>query len=105
MSKSPRKRRAASSARQGDTPGSIAMPDPVPNWLATMRGLDTKWDHGDPPNPTIQSWLNFIATTYPNMAAYCNSVSNGDYFSWCGLTVGYCMAKSGIVPVFGSNDD
>ena len=33
------------------------------------------------------------------MAAYCNSVISDDYFSWCGLTVGYCMAKAGSLPV------
>jgi uncharacterized protein (TIGR02594 family) len=81
------------------------MPDSGPKWLAFMRELDkTKWAPGDGPNPTIQSWLRFVATSYPNMAAYCNSVINEDYFSWCGLTVGYCMAKAGIAPVFGDID-
>jgi hypothetical protein len=81
------------------------MPDSGPKWLAFVGGLDkTKWAPGDGPNPTIQSWLRFVATSYPNMAAYCNSVINEDYFSWCGLTVGYCMAKAGIAPVFGDID-
>ena len=81
------------------------MPDPVPDWLATMRGLDgTKWAQGDGPNQTIKSWLSFIGTTYPNMAAYCNAAASEEYFSWCGLTVGYCMAKSKIAPVFGATD-
>jgi uncharacterized protein (TIGR02594 family) len=81
------------------------MPDPTP-WLTTMRGLDgTKWAPADGvPNPTIQGWLRFISSTYPNMASYCNAVINDDYFSWCGLTVGYCMAKAGIAPVFGDGD-
>jgi len=82
------------------------MADSVPNWLAVMRQLDgTAWDHGDGPNETIQTWLQFIAKTYPNMASYCNSAAREDYFAWCGLTVGYCMAKSGIAPVFGASDD
>jgi uncharacterized protein (TIGR02594 family) len=81
------------------------MPDSVPNWLQTMRGLDnTKFAPGDGPNPTIQSWLQFIGTTYPQMAAYCKSAASEDYFSWCGLTVGFCMAKAGIAPVFGDID-
>jgi uncharacterized protein (TIGR02594 family) len=81
------------------------MPDPAPNWLATMREIDgTKWGPSDGPNPTIQSWLRFVGTAYPNMATYCNTVMNEHYFFWCGLTVGYCMAKSGIAPVFGATD-
>jgi uncharacterized protein (TIGR02594 family) len=71
-----------------------------------MRGLDgTKWapDNGEP-NPTIQGWLQAISSTYPTMASYCDSVLHDDYFSWCGLTVGYCMDKAGIAPVFGTSD-
>jgi uncharacterized protein (TIGR02594 family) len=81
------------------------MPDSGPNWLATMRELDkTTWAPGDGPNATIQSWLRFIASTYSNTAAYCDSVINEEYFSWCGLTVGYCMTKAGFAPVFGDDD-
>lgn len=81
------------------------MADSVPNWLAVMRQLeDTKWAPGDGRNDTIQSWLQFISTTYPNMASYCHETGQQDYFAWCGLTVGYCMAKAGIAPVFGTTD-
>jgi uncharacterized protein (TIGR02594 family) len=81
------------------------MPDSAPSWLAFMRGMDgTKWSPSDGPKPEIQDWLLFIGKTYPNMASYCDSVVNEDYFSWCGLTVGYCMAKSGIIPVFGTTE-
>jgi uncharacterized protein (TIGR02594 family) len=38
------------------------------------------------------------------MAAYCASAMHEDYFSWCGLTVGYCMVEAGIAPVFGGSD-
>jgi uncharacterized protein (TIGR02594 family) len=70
-----------------------------------MRGLDgTHWAPGEGPNATIQSWLTYIASAYSNMAKYCKSVMNDEYFEWCGLTVGYCMAKAGIAPVFGSVD-
>ena len=82
------------------------MPDPGPIWLQTMRSLDgTHWAQGDGPNEKIQSWLRFIGATYPDMAGYCNSVINEDYFSWCGLAAGYCMAKAGIRPVFGDSGD
>jgi uncharacterized protein (TIGR02594 family) len=77
----------------------------VPSWLTVMRGLDgTRWEHGDGSNSTMQSWLSFISSAYPNMAAYCASVMHLDYFEWCGLTVAYCMAKAGIAPVFGTVD-
>lgn len=70
-----------------------------------MRTLDgTKWEPDHGPNPTIQSWQHSIGTTYPNMASYCSSVGP-NYFSWCGLTVGNCMAKAGIAPVFGQTDN
>jgi uncharacterized protein (TIGR02594 family) len=83
------------------------MPDSAPSWLETMRGLDgIKFSPGDGhPNPKIQDWLRFIGTTFPNMVPYCNEDINSDYFSWCGATVGYCMAKAGIAPVFGDNDN
>lgn len=74
-------------------------------WLATMSSLDgTKWAPGDGKSSAIQSWLNFIGTAYPGMKPYCDSAASEDYFSWCGLTVGYCMAKAGIAPIFGASD-
>jgi uncharacterized protein (TIGR02594 family) len=82
------------------------MPDAAPSWLATMQGLDgTEWSPDDgEPNPKIQKWLEAISSTYPTMASYCDSVLHDDYFSWCGLTVGYCMNQAGIAPVFGTSD-
>jgi uncharacterized protein (TIGR02594 family) len=81
------------------------MADTTPPWLATMRSIDgTHWAPGDGPNSTILDWLRFISSAYPNMAEYCASVMHDDYFSWCGLTVGYCMTKAGVAPVFGSSD-
>jgi uncharacterized protein (TIGR02594 family) len=81
------------------------MADPVPAWLATMRELDgTKWAPGDGQNPTILEWLRVISSDYPSMASYCASVMSDEYFSWCGLTAGLCMAKAGIAPVFGASD-
>jgi peptidoglycan hydrolase-like protein with peptidoglycan-binding domain len=79
--------------------------DPTP-WLTTMGKLDgTKWAPSDgKPNPTIQGWLRDIAAAYPDTSAYCNSVINEDYFSWCGLTVGYCVAMAKIPPVFGPSE-
>jgi uncharacterized protein (TIGR02594 family) len=74
-------------------------------WLAVMESIDsTKWAPGDGKNPTIESWLDAIAKAYPGMKPYCDDEKSQDYFSWCGLTIGFCMAKSGIAPVFGTSD-
>ncbi len=73
--------------------------------LDVMRQIvGTEWSPSDGPSPVINEWLQFVGATYPQMAGYCASVSNGAYFSWCGATVGYCMARSGILPVFGAVD-
>jgi hypothetical protein len=64
----------------------------------------TAWAPGDGPSTTIKGWLNFIAGKYPETAKYCNSAAQLNYFEWCGLTVGYCMAKVGVEPVFGDGD-
>ena len=78
------------------------MPAPVPAHFAKMQSIvGVKWDHHDGPNDTIGSWLKFIGKKYPNMKAYCESVLHMQYFSWCGLSVGYCMASADIAPVFG----
>jgi uncharacterized protein (TIGR02594 family) len=70
-----------------------------------MGSLDgTKWAPGDGKSSTIDSWLDAISQAYPGMKSYCDAEKSLDYFSWCGLTVGYCMAKAGIAPVFGSGD-
>ena len=81
------------------------MTDSIPSWLAAMRDIDgTKWAPGDGPNPKIVGFLSEISTDFPQTASYCASVVHDDYFSWCGLAVGYCMAKANIAPVFGSTD-
>lgn len=74
-------------------------------WLTAMESLDgTKWAPGDEKNPTIEDWLDDIGKAYPGMKSYCDAEKSQDYFSWCGLTVGVCMAKAGIAPVFGTKD-
>jgi uncharacterized protein (TIGR02594 family) len=69
--------------------------------LSVMQSLiGTEWEKGDKPSPIITGWLNFIGQQYPIMSSYCKSAAGLDYFEWCGLAVGYCMAKSNIAPVF-----
>jgi hypothetical protein len=77
----------------------------IPPQLAAMRAITgTRWAPGDGANSQIAAWLNFIATNYPVTSSYCRSVIHEDYFEWCGLAVGYCIAKSGIEPVFGTQE-
>jgi uncharacterized protein (TIGR02594 family) len=69
--------------------------------LSVMESLvPTNWKNGDGKNETIVDWLDFIGNEYSLMKGYCNSAATLNYFEWCGLTVAYCMAKSGIEPVF-----
>jgi lysozyme family protein len=82
------------------------MPDSGPvSWLDKMQSLDgTKWAPGDGKSPTIEDWLSKTGAAYPGMKSYCDAAASEVYFSWCGLTVGYCMASSDIAPVFGTTD-
>lgn len=73
--------------------------------LAAMQSITgIEWAPEDGQSQKISSWLNFIADTYPVMSRYCKIEMQMDYFEWCGLAVGYCMAKVGAKPVFGMED-
>ncbi len=81
------------------TDASTAPAAPAP--LDTMHAiLGTKWSPSDGENATINGWLNFVGTSFPEMADYCTGETHIGYFSWCGCTVGYCVAKSGARPVY-----
>jgi uncharacterized protein (TIGR02594 family) len=76
------------------------MATPIPPWLATMRQITgTRALHD---NPVILGWAKKIGELFPDTAAYCGEYKH-DTIAWCGLTVGYCMATSGIKPVFGTD--
>jgi uncharacterized protein (TIGR02594 family) len=78
-------------------PAAPASPAP----LDTMHAiLGTKWSPSDGENATINGWLNFVGSSFPEMADYCTGETHIGYFSWCGCTVGYCVAKSGVRPVY-----
>jgi uncharacterized protein (TIGR02594 family) len=83
-----------------DASAAPAVPaSPAP--LDTMHAiLGTKWSPSDGENATINGWLNFVGTSFPEMADYCTGETHIGYFSWCGCTVGYCVAKSGVRPVY-----
>lgn len=76
----------------------------APQFAAMQAIQGTHWAPGEGPSPTLGGWLRTIGSTYQDMASYANSVMQMEYFEWCGLTVGYCMTKAGIRPVFGSRD-
>jgi uncharacterized protein (TIGR02594 family) len=77
------------------------MASTVPPWLATMRQITGTQAMHD--NPVILGWARKIGELFPDTADYC-ALYTHDTTAWCGLTVGYCMATSGIEPVFGAND-
>lgn len=76
----------------------------VPTQLSTMKAITgTVEVSGDADNPVILSWAAEIGRLFPETASYCANYTH-DSIAWCGLTVGYCMAMSGIRPVFGATD-
>ena len=76
----------------------------TPPWLAVMQSIDgTHEVAGSGDNPTILGWATYIGQQYPDMASYA-ALYQHDSTAWCGLTVAYCMAKSGIRPVWGPTD-
>jgi uncharacterized protein (TIGR02594 family) len=62
--------------------------------------LGTQWSPSDGESSTINGWLTFVGSSFPEMADYCNGETHIGYFSWCGCTVGYCIAKAGLRPVY-----
>ena len=66
--------------------------------MQSIKG--TQWGPSDGESSTINGWLNFVGTSFPEMADYCTGETHIGYFSWCGCTVGYCIAKAGIRPVY-----
>lgn len=54
-------------------------------------------------NPVITGFARKIGELYPEMKSYAASYTS-DGIAWCGLFVAYCMAVSGIRPVFGVSD-
>jgi hypothetical protein len=55
-------------------------------------------------NPVILSWPKKIGELFPDTKSYCDEYQH-DTTAWCGLTVGYCMATSGVKPVFGKDEN
>jgi uncharacterized protein (TIGR02594 family) len=78
----------------------------APTPLETMQSIKgTRWGPSDGKSSTINGWLNFVGTSFPEMVGYCEGETRIGYFSWCGCTVGYCMAKAGIRPIYSEGVD
>lgn len=54
-------------------------------------------------NPVILGFARKIGELYPEMKSYAANYTS-DGIAWCGVFVAYCMAMSGIRPVFGAAD-
>lgn len=75
----------------------------VPPWLVLMRKLRDMGVHAEHDSAIIMAWPPAIGNKYPEMADYCKGYLH-DTTPWCGLTVAYVLAASGIRPQFGATD-
>jgi hypothetical protein len=90
----------------GKAPPAPVLPAPtgaVPAHLVLMRKLRDMGVHADHDSAIILGWPSAIGNKFPEMADYCKGYVH-DSTPWCGLTVAYVMAMSGIRPQFGPTD-
>lgn len=73
---------------------------PEPKQIEIARSLIGTHE-GD--NPVITGFARKIGELYPEMKSYAANYTS-DGIAWCGVFVAYCMAMSGIRPVFGPTD-
>jgi uncharacterized protein (TIGR02594 family) len=74
-----------------------------PAWLVLTRKLRDLGVHATNDSAIIMSWPAAIAGKFPDMAEYVKAYQH-DSTPWCGLTVAYVLAMSGIRPQFGATD-
>jgi hypothetical protein len=73
----------------------------TPAWVTlgrTFNGL--VWASGPMP-PKLMVWMDHIATTFPDMALYCNGLKAAGargYWEWCGFFVAAMLSYSNIRP-------
>lgn len=75
----------------------------APPWLVLMRKLRDMGVHAQHDSAIILSWPPAIGNKFSDMAAYAAGYVH-DTTPWCGLTVAYVLAMSGIRPQFGAAD-
>lgn len=70
----------------------------VAPWLSVMRAIDgTKEVQGGKDSPVILQWVKEIVAAYPDLKGAVGWY-NHDSIPWCGLAVGYAVAKTGFKP-------
>jgi uncharacterized protein (TIGR02594 family) len=84
-------------------PGPAAAEGTIPAPLVLMRKLRDMGVHAEHDSAIILSWPVAIANKFPEMADYTKGYQH-DSTPWCGLTMAYVMAMSGIRPQFGAGD-
>jgi uncharacterized protein (TIGR02594 family) len=76
----------------------------TPDWLLEARAITGMSEvSGTANNEKILAMADYIGRTFPEQAAYANSY-RADSIPWCGLTVAYCLARTGLRSPFGDTD-
>ena len=76
----------------------------TPGWLLEARAITGMSEvPGTANNEKILAMADYIGRTFPEQAAYANSY-RADAIPWCGLTVAYCLARTGLRSPFGDTD-
>jgi uncharacterized protein (TIGR02594 family) len=82
-------------------PAPIAAPPSVLGiapWLSVMRAITgTKEFAGSADNPVILGWVKTIVDAYPDLKGTVGWY-NHDSIPWCGLGVGFTLARTGFKP-------
>jgi hypothetical protein len=85
-------------------PSSSAVIGTDPPWLIKARSFSgLTWNSGPMPS-SMKTWMQQIATVFPEMAAEANMLAGMNYWEWCGGFVQSMLAYSNIRGPFGATD-